>query len=107
MHNDNEESEEQFCDEREVSRKILEWQRRIGWTSKRYYPTRVVEEAEKQAKRSWFYPPIVIRAKAGTGKSILVGKIMAELIDAGVDNNLQQWPIFDRIVYSQLKRSNL
>ena len=97
------ESEEQFTrDEKEVSRKILEWERGLDGQVKDIIQHESWKK-QKAGKRSWFYPPVVIRAKAGTGKSILVGKIMAELIDAGVDKNQEQWPIFDRIVYSQLK----
>ena len=54
---------------------------RVGWTSKRYYQHGRGRSKQKEK----VYPPVVIRAKAGTGKSILVGKTMAELIDAGVD----------------------
>ena len=53
-----------------------------------------------------FYPPLVIRSKSGYGKSILFGKILAELIDAKFapeGKSEWQWPIYSRIVYSQLK----
>ena len=76
------ESEEQFTrDEIEVSRKILEWERGLDGQVKDIIRHESWKK-QKAGKKSWFYPPVVIRAKAGTGKSILVGKIMAELIDA-------------------------
>ena len=48
--------------------------------------------------------PLVIRARSGFGKSVLLGKIVAELINA--KHNLKSdtvWPVFDKILFSQLK----
>ena len=38
--------------------------------------------SKSKLNRPTFYPPLVIRSKSGYGKSILFGKILAELIDA-------------------------
>ena len=48
--------------------------------------------------------PLVIRARSGFGKSVLLGKVVAELINA--KHNLKGdtvWPVFDKILFSQLK----
>ena len=50
--------------------------------------------------------PLVVRAQSGFGKSILIGKIVAELISAREElDKDSKWPIFDRILFSQLKDS--
>ena len=51
--------------------------------------------------------PYVVRAKSGLGKSILLGKAVAELINVrhNVENSV--WPRFEKIIFSQLKDSVL
>ena len=84
----------------QVSKQILDWKSRID-TSVRDEITNLDTELNEEGTN--FMPPLVIRAKSGVGKSILIGKIVAELIDARFCNPDSLWPRFDRIVYSQLK----
>ena len=68
--------------------------------------TWTLEQISAQSKESRlsFYPPIVIRSKSGHGKSMLLGKVVAELLDAKYSEKEESdWPIYNRIVYSQIK----
>ena len=71
---------------------------------KNWVQERIGLEFREEAGAAMFYPPIAIRAKSGYGKSMLFGKIIAELIDAKFTRNDEnEWPVYNRIVYSQLK----
>ena len=50
---------------------------------------------------------MLVRAQSGLGKSILLGKTVAELIHARhVDPEESKWPKFEKIMFSQLKDSS-
>ena len=87
--------------ESNVSKRILNWRANLPETIRKLI---LGIELELDLKSDeGFYPPLVIRAKSGLGKSVLMGKVIAELIDASFNNSESEWPSFDRIVYSQLK----
>jgi hypothetical protein len=97
------ESEDFGSEELSVSGKILQWERQLDEQVKGAIAKEIWKEEKVNGESSYFYPPMVIRAKSGFGKSVLIGKLMAELIDAKYSGNSKEWPIYDRIVYSQLK----
>jgi hypothetical protein len=92
--------------EKKVSKSIFGWKKGLD---------EVVAKKIQQMyeKPTWtsdgnIYPPFVIRAQSGFGKSILLGKLVAELISAkhnSADSEDTIWPKFDRILFSQLKDS--
>ena len=96
--------------EMDVSRKLLKWQRNLdiklgkALSQKNWGLESIELEFREEAGAAMFYPPIAIRAKSGYGKSMLFGKLIAELIDAKfTENDENEWPVYNRIVYSQLK----
>ena len=97
------ESEDFGPEELSVSGRILEWERKLDLQVRDKLGKEIWKEEKVNGESSYFYPPMVIRAKSGFGKSVLIGKLMAELIDAKYSENSEEWPIYDRIVYSQLK----
>ncbi|DAC14551.1 MAG TPA: hypothetical protein D7I06_08755, partial [Candidatus Poseidoniales archaeon] len=59
---------------------------------------------QKRTKdNQYFFPPLVVRAKSGLGKSVLLGKVMSELIDSANGLGEENWPSMRRIVFSQIK----
>ena len=93
--------EEDFTDrEKSVSEKILGWRHNLDTEIRRD----LVNLNQRRTKEEgYFFPPLVVRAKSGLGKSILLGKVMAELIDAASGVSDGNWPSMQRIVFSQIK----
>lgn len=96
--------------EMDVSIKLLRWIRNLdvklceALSPKNWVQERIGLEFREEAGAAMFYPPIAIRAKSGYGKSMLFGKLIAELVDAKfTENGGNEWPVYNRIVYSQLK----
>jgi len=84
----------------EVSNRILGWESTLD--------REVVNELNKLMDGiNTNNPAVVIRAASGLGKSILLGKVVAELIHSKHNdtNNESDWPKFERILFSQLKDS--
>ena len=77
----------------DVSIKLLRWKRNLdvklseALSPKNWVQERIGLEFREEAGAAMFYPPIAIRAKSGYGKSMLFGKIIAELIDAKFTRN--------------------
>ena len=87
-----------------VSEKILPWEAMLDIR----FRDQINElKQERYTKGEYegkpYFPPLVIRAKSGFGKSILLGKVVAELIDSKFFNGSNEWRTYDRIVFSQLK----
>lgn len=101
--------ESDFTDsELEVSGRLFGWKKEIDDQVRKAIQKEKwgLEDNLSKSKlnRPTFYPPLVIRSKSGYGKSILFGKILAELIDAKYSTEqVSDWPVYSRIVYSQLK----
>ena len=94
--------------ELEVSGRLFPWKKEIDDQVRKEIDKKkwVLENnlSESRQRHPTFYPPLVIRSKSGFGKSILIGKIISELVDVKFSSPFDsEWPIFDRIVYSQLK----
>lgn len=86
--------------EKSVSEKILGWRHNLDNEIRRDLAHL---EQRRTKEEGYFFPPLVVRAKSGLGKSILLGKVMAELIDAGSGFGDGNWPTMQRIVFSQIK----
>ena len=91
--------------EKLVSKKILPWKKELDDQVRGSLSNFI------RINNNKIFPPIVLRARSGLGKSILVGKIIAELISTKFDENTYDlddksaWPKFDNILFSQLKDS--
>ena len=83
-----------------VSEKILGWRHNLD-TEIRRDLLNLTQRRTKEEES--VFPPLVVRAKSGLGKSILLGKVMAELIDAASGFGDGNWPTMERIVFSQIK----
>ncbi|DAC18257.1 MAG TPA: hypothetical protein D7I06_02000, partial [Candidatus Poseidoniales archaeon] len=103
------EESDYFTDgELDVSGRLFKWVSEIDDSVRKAIDKEkwIMEEnlSKSRHSRPTFYPPLVIRSKSGYGKSILFGKILAELIDAKFAPEAKsEWPLYSRIVYSQLK----
>lgn len=86
--------------EYKVSSKILDTKDRLDRKVRREIMELGYEEDENGNS---FIPPLVLRAESGLGKSILIGKVVSELISAAFSDEESDWPKYNRIVYSQLK----
>jgi len=86
--------------EKDVSEKILGWLHKLDLIILRDLK-KLDQKRTKQGNS--FFPPLVVRAKSGWGKSILLGKVIAELIDAASGLGGKNWPSMQRIVFSQIK----
>jgi len=87
--------------EKDVSGKILGWTHKLDSIIRR--DLKNLKEKRTKTKGKSFFPPLVVRAKSGWGKSILLGKVIAELIDAASGLGDGSWPSIQRIVFSQIK----
>ena len=87
-----------------VSEKILPWEAMLDIRFRDLINELKQERYTKgEHEGKPYFPPLVIRAKSGFGKSILLGKVVAELIDSKFFDGSNEWRAFDRIVFSQLK----
>jgi len=89
--------------EKNLSKRIFGWRGGLD-----VQITELLEKSRKPIKLSSgdiFWKPIVIRALSGLGKSILIGKVIAELINSNENSLDNEWPKFDKILFSQLKDS--
>ena len=91
--------------EMRVSEKILPWVARLDIRFRDQINELKQERYSKKGayEGKSYFPPLVIRAKSGFGKSILLGKVVAELIDSKFFDGSNEWRTYDRIVFSQLK----
>jgi len=92
--------------ERKVSKSIYRWKKGLDQIVAK--EIQMMYETRTWTRDGNIYPPFVIRAQSGFGKSILLGKIVAELISAKhttAESEETIWPKFDRILFSQLKDS--
>ena len=86
--------------EKDVSDKILGWQYNLDSEIR----NDLIKLDQKRTKdNQYFFPPLVVRAKSGLGKSVLLGKVMSELIDSANGLGEENWPSMRRIVFSQIK----